>query len=221
MINKPFFGGFSKDSNNKTSKKQATSDDENVIRAGGFQPVSRETQRKNFMNNNNKANASDFVASGFQMGAGKGNQIAIDQMSRTQFENNNFAQPGKQKKKAPMAGGFKINISKKKKITEEMRKLKSLDCDIHDRWVADPVVAEVLKKHDEEIKRAGHDLSDKPIDTIIPKEQIKRLKVKQSKAIEAPKFDESFHENKKIPDMRSGKVTDVDKDSDIIPASKI
>lgn len=173
------------------------------------------------MNNNNKANASDFVASGFQMGAGKGNQIAIDQMSRTQFENNNFAQPGKQKKKAPMAGGFKINISKKKKITEEMRKLKSLDCDIHDRWVADPVVAEVLKKHDEEIKRAGHDLSDKPIDTIIPKEQIKRLKVKQSKAIEAPKFDESFHENKKIPDMRSGKVTDVDKDSDIIPASKI
>ena len=154
------------------------------------------------------------------MGAGKMNQDAIEQMSRTQFEHN-LTQREVKKKKPNMAGGFKINVTKKKKKVQELKALKNLDVDIHDRWAADPVVHEVIKKHEEEIKRAGHDLSDKPIPDIIPKQQIKRLKVKQSKAIEAPKFEESFNEKKTLPDIRSNKATDYEKDSDAIPVSKI
>ena len=148
------------------------------------------------------------------------NQDAIEQMSRTQFEHN-LTQREVKKKKPNMAGGFKINVTKKKKKVQELKALKNLDVDIHDRWAADPVVHEVIKKHEEEIKRAGHDLSDKPIPDIIPKQQIKRLKVKQSKAIEAPKFEESFNEKKTLPDIRSNKATDYEKDSDAIPVSKI
>ena len=92
---------------------------------------------------------------------------------------------------------------------------------IHDRWVADPIVKEVLLKHEEEIKRAGHQFSDKPIPDIVSKGTVTKLKKKPVRLIEAPKFEESFTEKKTLLELRSQKPTDYDNDSDYIPTSKI
>ena len=94
--------------------------------------------------------------------------------------------------------------------------MKNLDCDIHDRWVKDPVVKEILEKHEENIKKAGHDLSDKPISDIIPQKSLDKLKRKPVK-IESNKFEESFQVKHTIPDQRSQAFQD--NDSDAIPSS--
>lgn len=79
----------------------------------------------------------------------------------------------------------------------------------------------MLRKHEEEIKRAGHEFSDKPIPDIVSKEAINKLKKKPVRLIEAPKFEESFTEKKTLLELRSQKPTDYDNDSDFIPTSKI
>jgi hypothetical protein len=141
-----------------------------AIRAGGYNAISGKTQRKNFMQKKSNVQSSNLVAAGVQMGTSlEANQLP---MAHTQYEHNQFGKFNK-KKTTPAAGGFRINIKKKKKKAEEMRMLKNIDVDIHDRWIKDPVVAEVLKKHEEEIKKAGHKYNDQPITQIIPKSNIK------------------------------------------------
>lgn len=224
---RPFFGGFSKDTRNMQSTHYKNEESKVAVRAGGYNPESRQTQRKRFDKNMQKAGAGGLIASGIQVGSNppEANQPSF---GMNQYENINkfLKHDAKKKKTTPGGGGFRINIKKKKKHTDNFNKnkLKSLDCDIHDRWVADPIVKEVLEKHEANIKKAGHLYNDKPIPNIIPKENIKKVAEKKVHKIEAPKFEESFNERRSIPEMRSLKHNedlDFEDDSDAIPTSKI
>ena len=195
--NKPFFGGF----NSKSKNKQSTNlKDENnqTARAGGFRPGSKEAMNKEV----DDKNLAIFANSG----------LNNDRANIRNPNNNGIAQ--KRKKPAPLAGGFRINIKKKKNKLEELKKLKNLDVDIHDRWAADPIVKEVIEKHEEEIKRAGHNLSDKPISDIIPQKQITKLKKKKVHRIQGPMFEEIKSEEdseygKLIQAIPTGKIESV------------
>lgn len=68
------------------------------------------------------------------------------------------------------------------------------------------------------LNKAGHDLSDKPLSDIIPKDSLDKLKRKSVKLIESNKFEESFRVKNTIPELRSQKPQD--DDSEVIPSSK-
>lgn len=124
---RPFFSGFSKETKNqKNTGKPA--DEKVTIRAGGYNPVSRETQRKKFNDKNNEVQGSNLVAAGIQVGAkldeNQRNSLAITQYDpQTQFAKLDI----KKKKNTPGAGGFRINIKKKKKRVDDLKNLKNLD----------------------------------------------------------------------------------------------
>lgn len=67
----------------------------------------------------------------------------------------------------------------------------------------DPIVQEVVKKHEEAIKKAGHDLSDKPLAEIIPKKSMDTLKSKPKPVKELQKAEETFKVNQTIPEKRA------------------
>jgi hypothetical protein len=173
IAKRPFFGGFSKETKNMQSTNYKNEEAKVVVKAGGYNPESRKAQREKFDKNVQNA---DMIASGIQVGA---NQLEVEQrnIEMAHHENiNKFLKIEPKKKKAtPGGGGFKINIKKKKKRNDELKKLKNIDLDIHDRWIADPVVKEVIEKYENEIKKAGHQYNDKPIPVIIPKENIKKI----------------------------------------------
>jgi len=223
MDNKPFFGGFGKDTKNKQNPQKVKEDKKVAIRAGGFQPISSKAQHQKFNQKKQDVASSDLVAAGTQFGSNLIDSTQNhQQMGQTHYEHNQFGKLNNKKKNTPVAAGFRINVKKKpKKKTEEEKVLDGLDVDLHDRWVKDPVVMEVLRKHEENIKKAGHNFNDKPVPQIIPKKSLEKLDKKPVRIKRPEKFDESFTEKKSIPDMRSNRGTEYDADPDYIPINQI
>ena len=110
---KPFFGGFNKETKNHKSSIKDKEDEEKIVLAGGFNPISRQTQRDNFLNKNKEAEGSKLLAAGVQFGTGKIDVSPDDRKGDTYYEHHSsLTRPESKKKRTPGGAGFKIDIIK-------------------------------------------------------------------------------------------------------------
>lgn len=83
---RPFFGGFGKETKNKQSSKKGQEESKVAVRAGGYNPISRETQRKKFENKNSQAESSGLLAAGIQLGSINATVPQRNSMGGTQYD---------------------------------------------------------------------------------------------------------------------------------------
>lgn len=110
---KPFFGGFHKETKNHKSTIKDRKEDERTLHAAGFNPVKRQTQHDNFVNRNKEAEAGLLLAAGVQFGSGKIEASPDPRMASTYYEHHeSLNRPKSKQKKLPGGAGFKIDIIK-------------------------------------------------------------------------------------------------------------
>ena len=78
----------------------------------------------------------------------------------------------------------------------------------------------MVRKHEEEIIKAGHDLSGRPIADIIPKETVQNLNNKAVRLKHKPKIGNNANNVRVLPEIRSQNQYGINNNREIIPASK-
>ena len=77
-----------------------------------------------------------------------------------------------------------------------------------------------MKKHNEDIIKAGHDLSGRPITDIIPKEIINNINKKPVRLKHKSRVGDNLYEHRILPEIRSQKQHGNHTNYNAMPSSK-